>query len=145
MNFMEWSKSSVDYGQKLVSSAIEGAREGEDEFLGEEALSPYLTESARHALGPAVVGVYLGALSGSIGHGHRSTSKTLACGLLGGAIITETIFSWPGLGRLVVTAVYSRDYPTIRGAILLIASTFIIVNLLVDMCYALLDPRIRYS
>src|SRR5437899_5706088 len=94
MNFMEWSKSSVDYGHKLVSSAIEGAREGEDEFLGEEALSPYLTESARHALGPAVVGVYLGALSGSIGHGHRSTSKTLACGLLGGAIGFGAALLW---------------------------------------------------
>ncbi len=65
--------------------------------------------------------------------------------LLAGAALTETVFNWPGVGRLVVTAVFSRDYPTIRGAVLLIATTFIIVNLLVDLVYAFLDPRIRYS
>jgi peptide/nickel transport system permease protein/oligopeptide transport system permease protein len=65
--------------------------------------------------------------------------------LLAGAALTETVFNWPGLGRLVVTSVYARDYPTIRGAILLIASTFILVNLLVDLLYAMIDPRIRYA
>lgn len=65
--------------------------------------------------------------------------------LLAGAALTETVFNWPGVGRLVVTAVFSRDYPTIRGAVLLIATTFIVVNLLVDLVYAFLDPRIRYS
>jgi peptide/nickel transport system permease protein len=65
--------------------------------------------------------------------------------LLAGAALTETVFNWPGVGRLVVTAVFSRDYPTIRGAVLLIAATFIIVNLVVDLTYAFLDPRIRYS
>ncbi len=86
MNFIEWSKSSVDYGQRLVDSAIDGAREGEDEFLKEEALAPYLSESARHALGPAVVGAFLGALGGSFGNGRRSTGRAVAYGLLGGAI-----------------------------------------------------------
>jgi len=65
--------------------------------------------------------------------------------LLAGAALTETVFNWPGVGRLVVTAVFSRDYPMIRGAILLIAATFIFVNLLVDLVYAFLDPRIRYA
>ncbi|MEA2661620.1 MAG: peptide/nickel transport system permease protein [Chloroflexota bacterium] len=65
--------------------------------------------------------------------------------LLSGAAITETVFNWPGMGRLVVTAVFARDYPMIRGAILLIAATFIIVNLIVDVLYAVLDPRIRYA
>lgn len=65
--------------------------------------------------------------------------------LLAGAVLTETVFNWPGLGRLLVTAVFARDYPTIRAAILLIAAMFIIVNLLVDMLYAALDPRIRFA
>lgn len=86
MNFMEWSKSSVDYGQKLVDSAIEGAREGEDEFLKEEPLAPYLSESARHALGPAMVGAFLGAFGGSLGNGRRSTRSVVAYSLLGGAL-----------------------------------------------------------
>jgi peptide/nickel transport system permease protein len=65
--------------------------------------------------------------------------------LLAGAALTETVFNWPGLGRLVVVAIFTRDYPVIRGAILLIAATFIFVNLLVDLAYAFLDPRIRYA
>jgi peptide/nickel transport system permease protein/oligopeptide transport system permease protein len=63
--------------------------------------------------------------------------------LLAGAVLTETVFNWPGLGRLTVTAVFARDYPTIRGAILVIAVTFILVNLLVDLLYVFLDPRLR--
>ncbi len=86
MNFLEWSKSSVGYGRKLVSSALEGAHEGEDEFLKEEPLAPYLGESAREALAPAVIGVFLGALGGSLGSGRRSPTRAVACGLLGGAI-----------------------------------------------------------
>ncbi len=86
MNFMEWSKSSVDYGHKLVSSAVEGAREGEDEFLNEEPLAPYLGETARQALVPAVIGAYLGALGGSLGGNRRSSTKAAAYSLLGGAI-----------------------------------------------------------
>jgi hypothetical protein len=58
MNFLEWSKSSVDYGQRLVNSALEGAHEGEDEFLKDESLAPYLSESARHAFAPAVAGAF---------------------------------------------------------------------------------------
>ncbi len=69
MNLMEWSRSSVDYGQKLVNSALEGAREGEEEFLKDESLSPRLTESARHALMPALIGAYLGAFGGSLAEG----------------------------------------------------------------------------
>lgn len=64
--------------------------------------------------------------------------------LLGGAILTETVFDWPGLGRLLITALLARDYPVIRGTILLIAVTFILVNLFVDLVYGWLDPRIRY-
>jgi ABC-type dipeptide/oligopeptide/nickel transport system permease component len=63
--------------------------------------------------------------------------------LLAGAIITEMIFSWPGVGRLTVEAINSRDYPMVQGCILMIALTYIFANLLTDFCYRLLDPRIK--
>jgi peptide/nickel transport system permease protein len=65
--------------------------------------------------------------------------------LLGGAILTETIFSWPGLGRLLYNAVLARDYPVVQGGTLLIAATFAVINLAVDILYALANPRIRYG
>jgi peptide/nickel transport system permease protein len=65
--------------------------------------------------------------------------------LLGGAILTETIFSWPGLGRLLYTAVLARDYPVVQGGTLLIAAIFSVINLVVDMLYALANPKIRYE
>jgi ABC-type dipeptide/oligopeptide/nickel transport system permease component len=65
--------------------------------------------------------------------------------LLAGAIITETIFSWPGIGRLTIQAINSRDYPLVQGCILMIASTYVAVNLLTDLVYGFLDPRIKYQ
>jgi peptide/nickel transport system permease protein len=63
--------------------------------------------------------------------------------LLGGSVITETIFAWPGVGRLSVQAIYNRDYPVVQAAVFLLASTFVVVNLIVDVLYTYLDPRIR--
>ncbi len=65
--------------------------------------------------------------------------------LLGGAVMTESIFAWPGVGRWLVLAVYSRDFPAIQGGVLLVASTFVVVNLIADLLYAWLDPRIKYD
>ena len=65
--------------------------------------------------------------------------------LLGGAILTETVFSWPGMGTLTVSAIQSRDYPVIQGSVLVLAGLFVLVNLLVDLSYAWLDPRIKYT
>lgn len=65
--------------------------------------------------------------------------------LLGGAILTETIFSWPGLGRLVVNRILARDYPAVQGSVTFIALIFVLVNLIVDVSYAYLDPRISYD
>ena len=65
--------------------------------------------------------------------------------LIGGAVITEYVFALPGVGRLVVDAVFSRDYPLVQGVILLIAIGFVLSNLLVDIVYGWLDPRIRYG
>ena len=63
--------------------------------------------------------------------------------LLAGAIVTETIFSWPGIGRLTVQAISARDFPLLQGCILLIAFTYVLVNLATDFVYALVDPRVR--
>jgi ABC-type dipeptide/oligopeptide/nickel transport system permease component len=63
--------------------------------------------------------------------------------LLGGSVITETIFAWPGVGRLSVQAIYNRDYPVVQAAVFLLATTFVLVNLFVDVLYTYLDPRIR--
>ncbi|BBY89866.1 ABC transporter permease [Mycolicibacterium tokaiense] len=65
--------------------------------------------------------------------------------ILGGVIVVEVVFAWPGLGRLVFNAVAARDYPVIQGAVLLIAALFLLINLVVDALYAVVDPRIRLS
>lgn len=65
--------------------------------------------------------------------------------VLTGAVITETIFAWPGIGRLLVQSIGARDYPAVQGCILLIAVTYVTVNLAIDMVYGVLDPRIRYE
>jgi peptide/nickel transport system permease protein len=65
--------------------------------------------------------------------------------VLTGAVITETIFAWPGVGRLLIQSINFRDYPLVQGCILLIAVTYVSVNLLTDVLYGLLDPRIRYE
>jgi dipeptide transport system permease protein len=65
--------------------------------------------------------------------------------LLSGAILTETIFSWPGVGNWLVHGVQSRDYPVVQGGILLIAAIVITVNLIVDMLYGVINPRIRHG
>ena len=87
-----------------------------------------LAHAFRNSLGPIVT--VLGLQLGSV---------------LTGAVITETIFAWPGVGRLLVQSISARDYPTIQGCILLIAVTYVSMNLLVDVAYGVLDPRIRYE
>ena len=64
-------------------------------------------------------------------------------GLLGGAVLTETVFAWPGLGRLVVQAVNGRDVPVVLGCIVVLSVGFSIVNLVVDLLYGFIDPRVR--
>ena len=65
--------------------------------------------------------------------------------LLGGAILTETIFSWPGIGRYIYDAIGFRDYPVIQSGILVVAFIFIMINLIVDLLYTVVDPRIKYK
>lgn len=86
----------------------------------------------KHALKNAIIGplTYSGLLLG---------------GLLTGTVITETVFSWPGLGRLAVTAVFNNDFPVLTGVVLLVTAIYLSVNLLTDVLYAVIDPRIRLS
>ena len=65
--------------------------------------------------------------------------------LLSGAVVTETVFAWPGVGRLAVFAIQARDFPLVQGTVLIIAATFVLVNLAVDVLYAYVDPRIHYG
>lgn len=66
-------------------------------------------------------------------------------GLLGGAVLTETVFAWPGAGRMLVDAIVARDLPLVQGGVLVLSLLFIFVNLIVDLAYAALDPRVRYG
>jgi len=65
--------------------------------------------------------------------------------LLAGAVITETVFSWPGVGQLTIDAIQKRDYPVIQACVLLISLSYVVVNLFTDLAYAWLDPRVSLS
>jgi peptide/nickel transport system permease protein len=65
--------------------------------------------------------------------------------LLGGAVLTETVFAWPGIGSYTIDAILKSDYPVVQGAVIVLATVFVVVNLVVDLLYASLDPRIKFS
>jgi ABC-type dipeptide/oligopeptide/nickel transport system permease component len=65
--------------------------------------------------------------------------------LLGGAVVTETVFSWPGIGRLAIQGIYNRDYPVVQASVFIAAAFFVVINFIVDLLYTILDPRIRYE
>lgn len=111
--------------------------------LADELMRPYLLAArARGVAGVAVVGRH--ALKNALV--PVVTVLGLQFGsLLTGAILTETIFGWPGVGRLLVESIRLRDYPLLQGSVLLIAFTYLFVNLATDLVYATLDPRIRYG
>jgi peptide/nickel transport system permease protein len=86
------------------------------------------------------------------GHVMRNTLIPLTtvlgmrfAGMLGGAVIVETIFSWPGIGKLMVDAIFDRDYPMIQGFVLFMGTAFLLINLVVDLGYGIIDPRIRLA
>jgi ABC-type dipeptide/oligopeptide/nickel transport system permease component len=130
---------SVTLGAPLMALVTRLVRSGMLDILGEDyirtARAKGLAERLviyRHALRNmliplvTVVGLQLGAL-------------------LGGAVITETIFAWPGVGRLIVTAITARDYPLVQAATLLVSVYFVAINLLLDVLYVYIDPRIRFA
>ena len=65
--------------------------------------------------------------------------------LLGGAVVTETVFAWPGMGQLAVQAIYQRDYPVVQAIVLFLGGVFVLINWVVDVTYSLLDPRIQHG
>ena len=65
--------------------------------------------------------------------------------LLSGAILTETIFAWPGIGKWIYNAIEARDYPAVQGGIIVVATTFVLINLVVDFLYSVINPRVRLS
>jgi len=94
----------------------------------------------------------LGPTRALLGHGLRNALTPVvtilglqAGALLTGSIITEMLFSWPGLGRLMITAISARDYPLVEGCVLTFAFTYVLVNMLTDLLYGLIDPRIRLA
>ena len=122
------------------------------------ALAGLLTRMIRSALAEELHRGYLqtarakglGRLWAVVRHAFRNASIPVVTviglqfgTLLTGAIITETIFAWPGLGRLIIQAIQLRDYPLVQGGVLAIALSYVLVNLLTDLTYAALDPRIR--
>jgi dipeptide transport system permease protein len=111
------------------SSMLEVMREDYVRTARAKGLSPFrviVAHVLRNALMPVVTVVGL-----------------LAGALLGGAVLTETIFSWPGIGRWIIEAVWQRDYPVLQGGLLLIAGLVILINLLVEILYGFINPRIR--
>lgn len=93
-----------------------------------------------------------GPLKVVLSHGLRNASLPVVTvvglevgNLLGGAILTERVFSWPGVGQLTIEAISNRDFPLVQATILFFAATFVVVNLLVDLSYSFLDPRVRTS
>jgi peptide/nickel transport system permease protein len=74
-----------------------------------------------------------------------TVSALLLAGFITGAVVVETVFAWPGLGRLAVDAVSNNDYPLMTGTVLVFAAVYLVINLLTDIAYAFIDPRIRYS
>jgi peptide/nickel transport system permease protein len=96
-----------------------------------KGLAPFVVD-ARHVLRNALLPV--------------TTVVGLQTGLLlSGAVLTETIFAWPGIGSWLKDAIFNRDYPVLQGGVLFVAIVFVLVNLLVDLSYAVINPRIRYS
>jgi hypothetical protein len=109
----------------LSSTSNEITSDGTGEGPGRDA-STVATSCATRGCRSTVIGIQVG-------------------GLLGGAVITETVFAWGGVGRFVVEAINNRDYLVVQNTILVFALVFLVVNLIVDILYAFLDPRIRYA
>jgi hypothetical protein len=112
MNLQEWSKSNADYGRKLLDSGLEGARSGREAFLHGGAVGPFLGKSVRNALKPAVFGVCLGVVGSSSGNYHKSASRAVAYGVLGGAIGFGLGVAWQS--RRLAASVASSAFGNIR-------------------------------
>ncbi len=127
---------SVTLAFYSVASLARMTRSSLLEVMGEDYIRTarakglaYWVVVARHAFGNALIPI-ITLFGMQVGQ------------LMGGAILTETVFAWPGLGRLMVGAILDRDYPLLQGTILVFASSYIVINMLVDLSYGLIDPRV---
>lgn len=127
---------SVTLASYSVASLARMTRSSLLEVLGEDYIRTarakglaYWVVIIRHAFGNALIPI-ITLFGMQVGY------------LMGGAILTETVFAWPGLGRLMVGAILDRDYPLLQGTILVFASCYILINLLVDLSYGLIDPQV---
>lgn len=123
--------TSASIARLLRSRMIEIMREDYVRTAWAKGLRPrivFLRHIVRNALIPVVT--MIGILAGE---------------LLGGAVIVETVFAWPGVGRVIIQAIQSNDFPVVQAGVTLIAVTYVVINLLVDLTYGVLDPRIRIS
>ncbi len=98
MTLTDWSRSSIDYGRKLVNSGLEGARNGEEEFLHGDRLTPFLNDSARNAWKPAVIGACLGGLAGCCASERKPGYRVLGFGLLGALLGFGAGLAWQSRG-----------------------------------------------
>lgn len=94
MDLFNWSKSELEYGRRVVNSGLEGARSGQEAFLNGRSLTPFLSDAARNALTPAVVGACVGIISGYRKKGHSSISRMLGFGVLGSLIGFGSGVAW---------------------------------------------------
>lgn len=104
MGIRQWSKYEVEYGRKVLDSGLDGARSGREAFLNGRSLTPFLNESVRYALKPAVLGACLGVLGGFPGNRQKSVGRVLAFGLLGSAIGFSAGIAWANRGLAVSAA-----------------------------------------
>jgi peptide/nickel transport system permease protein len=130
---------AVTLGSVMLASTTRLTRAAMLDVLGEDYVR---TARAKGLTGRQIV----------YGHALRNalipvvTNLGLQMGtLLGGAFLTETVFAWPGIGRLSVDAMFRRDYPLVQGTLLMVTLVFLAVNLLVDVLYVVIDPRISYK
>lgn len=130
---------AVTLGAPLMALVTRLVRSGMLDILGEDYIR---TARAKGLPNPAIV--YRHALRNMLIPLITVVGLQLGA-LLGGAVITETIFAWPGVGRLVVTAITARDYPLVQAATLLVSVYFVGINLLLDVLYVYIDPRIRFG
>ncbi len=130
---------AVALGLILAASTMRLVRSGVLEVLGREYVR---TARAKGLAEPAVVGRHV--LRNAVIPAVTAVGLQLA-DLLGGAVIIESVFAIPGLGRLTLDSIFARDYPVLQASILMLTGIFILANLLADVTYALIDPRIRYD
>jgi peptide/nickel transport system permease protein len=128
---------SVTLGLAACASLMRLTRSEMLEVLGQD----YIRTSRAKGLGPRAVVVRHALRNAMIP--VMTVAGMRFAGLLGGAVIVETIFAWPGIGKFVLDSIFDRDYPVIQGFVVFMGTIFLLMNLLVDISYAWLDPRIR--